>query len=394
MEKIRILIMHPELVVGGAEKVLLNMLDRLDTNRFEVTLLLRNKAVWDSRVPKTVAVRYMFDKNPNRGVGLVVRLYKYAMIFCPKAVYRLYGVKGNFDIAIAYHEPMLWYLPAVNAVRVSWVHTDYSVLPVCSEVKQLRNQHGLLAKEITRRRNRLICQIDKAVFVAKSAIPGYVEKTGIETEKTAVCYNLTNEAQVAEKAQEPITDSCWNDYTGIHLCAVGRIVDQKAMHRLVPMMRRLKDDGINARLFIVGDGALRQHLQEQIDTTGLHEDIIILGFSDNPYPYMAKSKLLICSSIFEAYCTATKECILLETPFVATQCSGMEEQVGGTKAGLIVPNGEDTLYEAVEQALTDEALYAQMKQDIHQRHLDLSDSVAIADIESLLAGLVRREEEK
>lgn len=380
----KILFLHPELVVGGAEKVLLNLLKELDRTKFEVTLVLRNKAVWDNQIPKDIKTYYLFDKNPRRSGPLLSRLYKYTMIFFPWIIWKLFGVKGTFDIAVAFHEPMLWYLPCMNSKRVTWVHTDYAALPYPPEIKELANKDGCLAKQILRLRRKVINKCDYAVFVAKSAVYGYVSYNSFPKSKTVVCYNLNGEEDILKLAKEDIKVETWNNYNGVKLLSVGRIADQKAMHRLLPMMKHIKEQGIDAKLYIVGDGPLRKELQEQIDNDSLHDDIIILGFDQNPYKYIADAKLLICSSVYEAYCTVTKESILLETPFVTTLCSGMEEQVGGTNAGVIVENDEDTLYVPVIQILLDANRYTLMKEDIRKRHKELSDKTSLEGIESFL----------
>lgn len=380
----KILIMHPALVVGGAEKVLLDMLRVLNRSKYDITLLLNFRAAWDKKIPSDITVHYMFDKDPRSRGRLYARLYKYIMIACPSLIYYLFGVKGNFDVAIAYHEPMIWFLPCTKTFTVSWIHTDYSALKWVPEIKQLRNKNSFLAKWIERKRTKLIKGIDRVVFVAKSAIPGYIEKTGYDKYRTTVCYNINNEESILSKASEPISDECWNTYGGYHLVVVGRIHSQKAMHRLIPLAQNIKKANIDARIFIIGDGPDRKVLERKIKENCLEKDIIIIGFSENPYKYISRSKLLICVSEFEAYCTATKESIILETPFVTTLCSGMEEQVGDTKAGLIAPNEDDTVAPFVIKALTDEELYAQMKKDVHKRHIDLSDKNAIQRIHSFL----------
>lgn len=391
MSKIRLLIMHQELSVGGAEKVLLDMLDRLDKDKYDITLLLRSPSMWDDRVPKGVKVQHLLHRGHKSGGALRARLYKYLLMFAPWLIYALRGAKGRFDVAVSFIDAMLWYLPSARAnCRVSWVHSDYSALEVCPEVKSMGNKTGLLARMITRRRNRIINSFDKVVFVAQSAVKGFVQKTGFAPEKTAVCYNINNKQRIYKLAAEPITDREWTEYGGRKICTVGRIADQKAMHRLIPLMQHLKADGMELRLYVVGDGLLRDKLQRSIDEAGLHDDIVLLGTRDNPYKYIAASELLVCSSLFEAYCTVTKESILLETPFVTTACSGMEEQVGGTKAGLIVENGEDTLYPAVKAALTDGKLYSQMKADIKARRTALSDEKSLEAIDDLLTECANR----
>jgi glycosyltransferase involved in cell wall biosynthesis len=376
--------MHPELCVGGAEKVLLDMLGNLDKNKYDVSLLLINPSVWDNKIPDYVKTSYMFSKNPRKLNSILARVYKFFMIFFPCVIWKFFGVKGKFDIAIAYQEPMIWYLPCTKAFTVSWVHTDYSALQWFPEVKQLRNKEGFLAKKIEKARLRLINSFDRVVFVAKSAIPGYIQKTSYNISKTRVLYNINNEALIKELSNEEIVEPQWSNYEGERLVVVGRIHSQKAMHRLIPLMLEIKKNNICARLFVVGDGPDREQLDKLIKENGLEDSIIILGFTNNPYKYIRQAKLLICSSLFEAYCTATKESIILETPFVTTLCSGMEEQIGGTKAGIIVANEDNSLSDAVIKVLKDDALYSAMKKDIKQRHLDLSDEKAIDNIDCFL----------
>lgn len=382
--------MHPALVVGGAEKVLLDMLQVLDKEKYSITLLLICPAIWDDKIPSNISVHYMFSQDPRKKGSFLSRLYKYLMIACPGLIYKYWGVKDKFDIAIAYHEPMIWYLPCTNAYTVSWIHTDYAALDWFPEVKQLRNKNGYLANWINRKRIKLINSFDRVVFVAKSAIPGYIQKTGFDIKKTAVCYNINNEKQILLKATEPIMDECWNSYVGDHLVVVGRIHCQKAMYRLIPLMLHIKEAHLTAKIFIIGDGPERKKLERLIKDNHLEKDILILGFSNNPFKYVRHAKLLICTSYFEAYCTATKESIILETPFVTTLCSGMEEQINGTYAGLIASNEDDTLAPLVIDVLTNENLYAKMKMDIHKRHLELSDENAILNIHSFLDSCVNK----
>jgi glycosyltransferase involved in cell wall biosynthesis len=382
-KKVRILIMHPELVVGGVEKALLEMLRVLDKEKFEITLLLRNRACWDNRIPSYIDVRYMMSRRFCQG-AIGARLYKYISIFFPYIIYSLRGSRRKFDIAIAYHEPMIWFLPCVKSYRISWVHSDYSVRQFPPEVKNMANKTGIVANMIKIRRKRLIQSLNKIVFVAKTCIDSYVEKNRVNISNTTVCYNICNEREIIELSLEPITDQCWNDYKGIHLVVVGRIHQEKGMHRLIPLMQHLKEAEIDAKIYIVGDGSERRAMEILIAEANLTDRFELLGFQQNPYKYIVRSKLLLCCSPSEAYCTVTKESILLGIPFITTRCSGMEEQIGKTKAALIVPNEDDALAPYVIKVLLDEKLYSKMKHDAILRRVELSDNKNAMDIERML----------
>ena len=379
-----ILIMHPELCVGGAEKVLLNLLQAFDSTKYKISLLLRNPGVWDKLIPSDITVKYLFHSKPTVG-KFKARFYKYALIFYPNLIYKLFGDSGKYDIAIAYHEPMLWYLPSVKAMkRVSWVHSDYSVRKVSPEVKTMSNQTGWLAQLIEKKRRNLILSLDKIVFVAQTCINSYIQFNQIAENKCTVVHNINNEEEILSMSNETINDDCWNNYKGNHLIIVGRIHHEKAMHRLIPLMLHLKENSIDAKIYIIGDGNERRKLEQLIIMNHLQDNFYILGFQSNPYKYIKNAKLLLCCSPSEAYCTTTKEALLLETPFVTTLCSGMEEQIGNTHAGIIVPQGDDTLFPAVSKALTDDNYYQCMKADAHLRHIALSDQESLKEFDELM----------
>ena len=385
MGKKKLLILHPELVVGGAERVLINMLNNIDISKFDITLILRNPAVWDILIPARINVYYLFKVNPRKKNRFCARLYKYCMIFCPSLIWMFFGPKQKYDTIISYHEPMLWFLSCTRGKRkVLWIHSDYSKREYAPEVKELGDKNGLLAALISSRRNKLINSLDNVVFVAESCIAPFVKFTGFDSSKAVVLYNLNDEISIKEKAKEKITDVCWNEYKGAHLVMCGRISHEKAMHRLIPLMKHLKEDKIDAKIFIIGDGDLRSDLENQISQSMLKDKFILLGYQSNPYKYICRAKLVLICSPSEAYCTVTKESILLGTPFVTTDCSGMREQIGATKAGIIVPQGEDTLFTAVESILMDYELYNDMKIGVQIRQNNLSDARNINQIEKFL----------
>lgn len=379
--------MHPELCIGGAEKVLLNLLQAFDRTKYKVTIVLRNPAIWDKLIPTDVSVRYLFHSKPTVG-RFKARFYKYALIFCPNLIYKLFGDSGKYDIAIAYHEPMIWYLPSIKAdKRISWVHSDYSVRKVSPEVKTMVNQTGHLAQLIEKKRKNLIHSFDKIVFVAQTCIPSYIQFNHITKDKCTVVHNINNEKEVLSMSNEPIEDDCWNDYKGHHLIIVGRIHHEKAMHRLIPLMIHIKEVGIDAKIYIIGDGNERIKLEQLITAHHLQNHFYILGFQSNPYKYIKNAKLLLCCSPSEAYCTTTKEALLLETPIITTLCSGMEEQIGDTHAGIIVPQGDDTLYPAVSKVLTNDEYYQKMKADARLRHIALSDKQSLKEFDEFIEHL-------
>ena len=70
---------------------------------------------------------------------------------------------------------------------------------------------------------------------------------------------------------------------------------------------------------------------------------------------------VVCSSIREGYSTAVTESIILQIPVLTTECSGMREILGDTKAGIIVENSTEGLVDGLRKVLTDASLRHECK---------------------------------
>lgn len=373
--KKRILFIHQQLCVGGVERVLLTTLNFLDPKKYDISLLLLYPGRWDNEVPAHVHLRYAYEERPSG------RFSKYTKIFLPLVLRRIPLIHSKFDLMISCNLPTLWYLRFTSSKKIQWVHTDIKAEKDFPDAKSCRNRR-LLYRIVNWQIIRRLKKCDQIVCVAQTAVESFRQRTGIG-EKVVCLYNVSNEEVVRFKAQEPCELDTECDQTML-LVAVGRIAYQKAFHRLIPLAKRLLEDGFSFKIVIVGDGPLRSELEQGIRAEGLDHCFLLEGFQDNPYKYMSRAKLIVCSSLWEAYCTVTKEAILLHKPFVTTYCSGMQEQVGNSHAGIIVENNETSLYSAVREVLENKERYDKMCRDSARRAVDLSDREAIKRLEALL----------
>ena len=79
-----------------------------------------------------------------------------------------------------------------------------------------------------------------------------------------------------------------------------------------------------------------------------------MGYKENPYKYLAKCDLFVCSSYSEGFSTAVTEALILGIPVVTTYVSGMTELLGDNEYGIITSNDEISLYEAIKLLINDE----------------------------------------
>jgi glycosyltransferase involved in cell wall biosynthesis len=75
-----------------------------------------------------------------------------------------------------------------------------------------------------------------------------------------------------------------------------------------------------------------------VNDLGLKDDVALLGFTENPYAYIARSAVFVMSSIYEGLPTVLIEAMALGTPVVSTNCkSGPGEILDGGRYGFLVP---------------------------------------------------------
>jgi glycosyltransferase involved in cell wall biosynthesis len=95
----------------------------------------------------------------------------------------------------------------------------------------------------------------------------------------------------------------------------------------VEAMKILRDSGLDAVWYIVGDGEEREKLTSLIKRYGLEDRFILLGTRDNPYPYFENADIYVHATKFEGKSIAIQEAQILGLPVIASDCSGNREQV-------------------------------------------------------------------
>lgn len=142
------------------------------------------------------------------------------------------------------------------------------------------------------------------------------------------------------------------DYSTIKLVTVARMVDyDKAIFRIVELMKHLRDDGINAKWYVVGDGVDLPELKKRIEESDLSNRIICVGELQNPCPYMKEADLFVMQSNREGRPVAVDEAMALGTSALITNYSSAEEQVVHGVSGWIVDNKLDCIYEQLKDIL-------------------------------------------
>lgn len=379
MKKKKILFLIHTLQIGGAEKVLVNLANSMDKNKYDITVMtVINTGAFRKYLDKEIHYKTIFnikflnkDKkakdNDNNVSGnlfdktskvknMLASMYKcfWRNINCEK-IYNKY-VKDNYDVEVAFLEGVASKIIANstnrNEKKIVWIHVD-----LINERKTEK-----FFKNIEDESNNYK-RFDKVVGVSKYVVEQAIKKFNLNPEKTIVRYNPIDVKEIETKANEKI-DIKKEQFT---IITIGRLSIQKGYDRLLRVVKKLNEDGLKFDLWIIGVGAEEDKLKKYISENNL-QNVKLLGYQNNPYKYIKMADMFVCSSRAEGFSTVVSEAVILEKPIVTTDCSGMREILGNnSEYGVICENNEEALYNGIKSLLNDKTKFDYYKDIVKKR---------------------------
>ena len=113
-----------------------------------------------------------------------------------------------------------------------------------------------------------------------------------------------------------------------------------------------------------------------------------LGYQTNPYKYVTRSDLYICSSYSEGFSTAVTEALIVGTPVCTVDVSGMNELLGDSEYGLITDNNEEALYQGIKSLLDDPEKLAYYKKQAQVRGKKFSTTETVKVVEKMFLDIL------
>ncbi len=146
---------------------------------------------------------------------------------------------------------------------------------------------------------------------------------------------------------QTIVDFCSK---GITIGAVGRLSPEKGFDLLIDALASLVSRGRDLRLVILGEGALRSALEDQILRLGLQDRVLMPGYRDHGDTYLTQFQIFAMPSLTEGLPMVMLEAMRAGVPIVASAVGGIPRLLDAGKAGRLVPTAN---LQALEQALED-----------------------------------------
>jgi glycosyltransferase involved in cell wall biosynthesis len=319
----------PAMYGGGAERVVLNLLEGMTAKDLDLDLVLAAaEGPYMDRVPPTVNV---VDLKAGRIINSILPLIRYLRTHKPSVLISHLN-HANVIALIA------GYLSRTNTPIIVVAHNTLSV----ARATQLRgNVVKLIMKWLYPRANAV-------ATVSLAAARDMEVELGLPVNSVHTIYNPIVDHRLFTQAQE-VTEEKWLKPNSPPLyLSIGRLTEQKDFVTLLKSFALVKEH-LDARLIILGEGELRQDITLLIKDLGIADSVSLPGFVKNPYPYLKAASAFILSSRWEGLPTVLVEAMACGCPVIATDCpSGPLEILEQGKYGTLVPIGN---FQALSQAM-------------------------------------------
>ena len=332
----KILIVNNRLGYYGAENVLINMVNHMDYEKYDITVMTLSESNSDC-LNQNVKYKHIFSNHSGvvgkieNKIKLLLGYQRLANLYC-----------RNYDIAIAFKMGESAQIVGYSNARKKycWIH---------SNVSEIEETHSYSFQSLEEEQEFLKC-FDSLIAVSRYCENSFRIKYGNDYE-TKVIYNPVDIEKINEMADEEIPEPekyLFDDGVPV-LGMCGRIDSQKGVDRLIYIAEKLKNKNEKFRMVIIGDGIDYKKYSNLIEEKKL--PVYMLGFKSNPYKYIKNFDLFICSSIWESYSLVVNEALILNVPVISTRCGGPEEVLCYGKYGILTDNNKESLYGAVEDFL-------------------------------------------
>ena len=367
---------------GGAEKVLVNMVNSLNSEKYDITVYSVFDTGINTGLNKNIKQFSTFKVNPGENDAikknnLKSKLKNFAFVtfwkIFPMKLFYMLNIKEKYDIEVAYVEGIPHKIIAAStnkySKKIAWVHIDLSTH------KRAREFYRNIREE-----KKILSTFENIVFVSNYSKRKFIEVYG-ESNKLITKYNVNLTEQIKLKSLESIENIKPSGYP--LFVTVGRLHEQKGYDRLLESCNKLINLGYKFELWIIGQGSLRSEYENYIKSNNLGKYIKLLGFKSNPYKYIKCADWFIAPSRYEGYSTVVSEALILGIPVIVTDCSGMDEITEQGKYGMIVENSSEGIFKGLKDVLDNKDLILRYKEGAIERSNFFSREEAIKEIEKI-----------
>lgn len=339
----------PSLKFGGAEKAVISLASEMKKNNYKVGfILMSNEGEFINESKKLGAI---YDLKCNKTYKLPWKLF-------------LHCIKNKPDVVIS----SFWKLNICSCfTRV--FYPFFQLLLWEHSISSKSTNHSKLAYSLT---SSVLYHLSTGVVAVSNGV-----SDDIKNNTLSINYLIN---VIFNPVHPPDKKYIMRSNKKHTIVYVGRLEPVKNVSLILKSIA-LIPESYKVKLYIVGDGSLRNSLEDECKTLNIRKKVEFVGYIDNPYLYISRSNLLVLSSNHEALGNVIIEALYCGLPVVATDASrGIYDILHDGKFGTIVPKNDKI---AMSKAIMGEFNTSRSVVDQQKRAHDYLPSVALKKFENI-----------
>lgn len=381
-KKLKILFRHRSMEMGGVEKVLLSLLNNLNRNKFEMTVLLsldqgELRDEIPSHVRKVVLANGKESFSQNKIIQKIQLFFRRIKLEKlrrnPKLIDENF-LKDFYDVEIAMtyndFEPVL-NSTNKNSKKIGWFH---------SEIDHPKLQ--VLVPKILEH----FPQFDHIVYCSeKIKEMMHRDYPNLNYPAESVIINAIPTKDIKIRAEEKISDLPKSPV----FVSVGRLHTRKGFHKLMEAHAQLLKDGFEHSVLIIGNGEELPNLLVQQKILDVEKTFILLGNKMNPYSYIKNADFFIMPSESEAWPLVIAEALILQKPIIATNVGDVGLMIQDRKTGYLIDYKSEEIYNAMKEFITNEELILEIKENLKDVETQFDNQKIFDKVEETIVNLAK-----
>lgn len=384
----KILIIVPGFKHGGTNRSLYNLLSIIDKDKYSIDVfgmspkgfysdLFENNKILIrgflfSALMSNLKDEIFIKKALFAFIKMIVKIMSFFKIDVKKYIYEITAKKNQFsqyDSIIAFQEgeATLFASKIKCKNKIAWIHCNYA-----EYLKYLKKGPEI---DIYNNFNSIVCVSNYTKKVFSELIPELSNRV----------YKIHNALNVESvKSQSLNTDLSEVFKNNVfNIISVGRLDIFKRFSVIPEIIFKLKNKGLVFKWFLIGGISHveeEQNLLNNIQKYNVQDYFNYIGEVDNPYPYIAKSNLLVSTSLSEAFPYVLIEAKALGTPVLVTNFGSAEECVIQGVEGIITPIEE--MHDELEKLINDKVLYDSIRYNL--QNFDYDNDLILKEFDNIL----------
>jgi glycosyltransferase involved in cell wall biosynthesis len=336
VKKIKVLTLIDKWTLGGRQRVVFDLLDNLDADQFDSTLLFINTSAIVEELPRPDNTKVLSLVRP-----------RYRLLIWP---FRQLLRKEQPDIIVT-HFNVLMLMPVYLAVAFSLCRSKLVITHHGDPEILLGRKSQGLAKVLV----RFIHQRAARIVAVATRLNGHLAK--LYSLPAGRIVTLFNPVDLERARSLAAVDVTLPETTDKMIVSVGRLVYPKDFATLISAFALVTKE-VGSQLIIVGQGNEESALQALARDLGVAQKIKFVGQQNNPYAYLRQADVFALSSLTEGLPTILIEALACGCPVIASdQGFGQSDIIESGTNGLLVAAGNPQAMAAgMIELLTDSQL--------------------------------------